>query len=123
LGTETSTPDFDFETFQRRSQLNGRDLTVREIMLIDSITPYPRSDLVILISVPSEIRRARVMSRDRVWGTQVAKRWANLELTWEQAQGRLAHVDLELDGRLSLDLNAADLAERLRALLEPERPG
>ncbi len=73
-GTETSTPDFDFETFQRRSQLGGRKLTIREVMLIDSMPPYPQSDLVILISAPSEMRRMRLMSRDQVWGTAVAKR-------------------------------------------------
>jgi uridine kinase len=81
LGTETTTPDFDFDTFQRRADAGGRPFTSRPLMLVDAMEPYPSSAACILIDAPASIRHARIAARDDVWNTRVRERWHNLEIT------------------------------------------
>lgn len=105
-GSTTSTPDFDFETFQRISDLGGQPFVVRRVMVIDAMEPYPASAARILIDAPESVRQTRIAARDTVWGTRVRDRWQHLEATWARARALAPAYDLELDGSRSVAANA-----------------
>src|SRR4051794_24431085 len=60
LGTEVSTPDFDFEQFQRRAETGGRSFTIRPVMIVDAMESYPQSQAIVLLTIPGETRQARI---------------------------------------------------------------
>jgi len=109
-GSVTSTPDFDFGRFQRIADTGGRPFTIRRIMVLDAMEPYPSSDATILLSVPEHVRRDRIVARDEVWKTRVRDRFHHLDATWAHAQTHMPPCDLELDGTEPLDANAERLA-------------
>lgn len=108
VGTQTTTPDVDFEQFTRRDTGNGLRLTVRPVMICDAMAPYPEANLVVRLDVPDEVRLARIAERDIRWGTRVQDRWQHLETTWHEVAD--ATVDLVMDGREPLATNARRLA-------------
>lgn len=110
LGTDTSTPDFDFTTFQRRGIAGGLPFTIRPLMVTDAIVPYPNADAIVLLSVPDDVRRQRLAQRDAIWGTQVLDRWQNLELTRGELDALNLKPDIELSGKVPLTANATWLA-------------
>jgi uridine kinase len=105
-GSQTSTPDFEFESFQRRQELGGRAFSIRPVMITDAIAPYPNANLVIILSAPAEARQKRLAARDIEWNTCVRDRWSHLELTWAKTHAVMGHVDLDLDGEAPLTANA-----------------
>jgi uridine kinase len=114
LGTATSTPDFDFNTFQRRDVTDGLPFTIRPLMVTDAMVPYPCADAVVLVSVPDDVRRDRLVRRDAIWSTQVIDRWHNLELTRGELAAPDFRPDLKLSGEVALAENARRLAKWLR---------
>jgi uridine kinase len=120
-GTRTSAPDVDFVTFQRRADDGGLPLIIRPVMICDAMEPYPRSDLVVLLEVPHQVRRARVEERDRRWGTVVADRWQHLEDTWRTASKDLI-PDLVLDGTAPLGMLASSLSQTISGLFRQNEP-
>lgn len=121
MGTGTSTPDADFDAFQRRADRGGVAFDVRPIMLLDAMAPYPQSDLVVLIDVPEGERLRRVAERDRRWGTRVASRWMHLEETWRHASKGVI-PDLVLDGTLPITIEAGNLSQKIRRLFVAHEP-
>lgn len=121
VGTVTSTPDVDFVSFQRRADEGGLPLTIRPVMFCDAMEPYPQSDLVLLLEVPAEVRRARLEERDRRWGTVVADRWQHLEDTWRATSKELI-PDLVLDGTVPLTTLAGNLGQTISALFRENKP-
>jgi hypothetical protein len=119
--TALTTPDFDFEAFQRRAPHGGRAFVAREVVLVDAMYPYPGAAVSILVSAGEGRRRERVAGRDLVWGTAVAGRWEHLEATGRalgaQCAGR--RFDLVLDGEAALAANV----EAARALIEGRAGG
>lgn len=113
MGTRTTTPDIDFERFERRTHMGGLPLVVRPVMICDAMVPYPDADLVVRLDVPAEIRFARVVERDLRWGTRVQDRWEHLDLSW--APITRESFDLELDGTEPLGSNARVLAKAIRS--------
>jgi hypothetical protein len=109
-GTETSTPDFDFNRFQRLTETGGRPFTLRRMMILDAMEPYPHGDALILLRVPDEIRHDRIAARDQIWNTRVRERFHHLDVTWAHARSHTPACDLELDGTEPLDVNAERLA-------------
>jgi uridine kinase len=112
-GTATSTPNFDFDRFQRVAETGGRPFTVRQVMVLDAMEPYPQSDALVLLRVPDEVRQERISARDLIWNTRVQERFEHLDVTWEHARSLMPAYDLELDGTEPLDVNAERLAEWL----------
>jgi uridine kinase len=115
IGLQTSTPDLDFESFQRRQEFGGRAFSIQPITITDAIAPYPGANLVIVLSAPEDVRQVRLAARDIDWGARVQDRWDQLELTWARAQAAIESVDLELDGERSLNANAAKVATLIAA--------
>ncbi|MEA2524359.1 MAG: Phosphoribulokinase / Uridine kinase family [Thermomicrobiales bacterium] len=113
-GTAVSTPDFDFERFQRLHETGGRPFTIRPVMVLDAMEPYPHSDARILLVGPDHVRRERIAARDQIWNTHVRDRWHHLEVTWAHARTLMPACDLELDGTEPIVENAERLANWLR---------
>lgn len=113
-GTPVAIPDFDFVTFRRLSATGGQRLVVRRIRILDTIYPYPQSDVRILLAAPANTRRARIAERDRVWNTNVIGRWDNLELSRVQLEQCAHAYDLTLPGTAPVECNAVRIAELLR---------
>ncbi|HEV2074446.1 MAG TPA: hypothetical protein VGR29_12485 [Thermomicrobiales bacterium] len=120
VGTRTSTPDADFDAFQRRAPDGGPGFTVRPIMLCDAMAPFPQSDLIALIDVSDTQRLRRVAERDLPWGTSVGNRWMHLEETWGNVSKELG-PDLVLDGMEPLAVNAGNLCQTISALFVIDR--
>lgn len=119
VGTETSTPDVDFERFTRHGATGGLPITVRPVMLLDAMTPYPDADLWVRLDVPDAVRRERLAERDIRWGTVVSARWEHVETTWADGRRLLEgrEPDVVLDGERSLADNAQRLADVIRTWL------
>ncbi|MGH2558388.1 MAG: hypothetical protein ACRDJH_04920 [Thermomicrobiales bacterium] len=113
-GVLTSTPDFDFETFQRRGDTGGRPFVPRRVVLTDAIYPYPGAGATILLMVPDAARRARIADRDTVWGTNVVARWEHLELSHSRLKSLNVGYHLELSGDDDLGQTGAFVAMWLR---------
>ena len=113
LGTVATTPAFDFVAFRRLPGADARAFVVRPVLVVDAIYPCPGVDLTVLLSLPEAARKARVAERDRVWGTEVAARWAQLEASRAWLEGLPARYDLRLDGERPLVENAGAIARRL----------
>lgn len=119
IGTATSTPDVDFERFTRRGDTGGIPITVRPVMILDAMAPFPDADLWVRVEVPDAVRRKRLAARDTRWGTDVASRWKHLEATWADAMSLLEgrEPDVVLDGEHPLVENAQRLADVIRTWL------
>lgn len=111
VGTQSSTPDLDFETYERHGDVGGLPFTVRPWMLCDAMQPVPAADLVLRLDAPEAVRRERVRGRDQRWGTQVAESWSRVEAIWAAAAGVVP--DLRLDGTAPIENNAIVLADWL----------
>jgi uridine kinase len=107
MGSEVRTPDADFETFTRPSETGGLPMSIRPVMILDAMVPYPDADLLVRVDVPDAIRRARIVERDARWGTRVRDRWEHLEATWDAVPELIPH--LVLDGTRPIQDNVARL--------------
>ncbi|MGC4106785.1 MAG: hypothetical protein QM753_10605 [Thermomicrobiales bacterium] len=124
LGTATSAPDVDFATFFRRADTGGPLFTVRPVMLLDAMEPYPGADARVLLDVPEAVRLDRIADRDIRWGTDVRERTGHLNTTWARVLGLDVVPDLMLDGERPLEENAALLSAWIRSQrkkIEPVR--
>lgn len=113
-GHDITTPNFDFEGFQCRTDAGGRTFTMRRVAILDAMYPYPWADFRVLIATPSHLRQARVAGRDTVWGTQVAQRWAHLELAHAHLDGLAVSYDAVLPGTDDPAHNAEAVVALLR---------
>lgn len=117
IDTELSSPDFDFVSFKRRNNTGGKIFSIKNIMIIDSMIPYPKSNIFIKIEVPEEVRYQRIIERDQYWNTSVIKYWGNHCLT----KCVLDDLDIEyveiLDGRAPAAINAKTIAKYIVSLL------
>lgn len=121
LGTDTTTPDADFEGFTRLAVPGGRPLPIRPVMLIDAMAPFPAADLRVRLDVPATERRTRIVARDERWSTRVRDRWPHLEATWIAVPEVMP--DVILDGTRPLEENVALLVSRLEERGEKDRRG
>jgi uridine kinase len=112
-GTATTTPDFDFEAFTRRAPEGGLGFELRPVMILDAMEPYPDAGLRVLLTVPDEVRRARIAARDRRWGTTVIDRWDQLQATWDAVDERAVLPDLALDATQPIAATAGRIAEKI----------
>lgn len=116
FGTETTTPDADFDEFRRRSDYGGVSFTIRPIVICDAMEPYPASRLVFRLAVADEERRHRITERDARWNTRVIERWEHLEMTW------IAHsvheADTVIDGTQPIAASASTIVDVIRGCCE-----
>lgn len=76
IGSEISTPVYDFVNFQRISRRGDKPFVVSRLNVIDALIPYPRSDFVILVELDDGCRRRRFLERDGyVWRNFVLDHW------------------------------------------------
>jgi uridine kinase len=115
-GTPTSSPNYNFIHFQRVSLAGGRPFVLRPVRIIDAMVPYPNADVTVLLTVPDEERRRRIIERDKVWQTRVIDYWGLHQITLADMLLRQPKFDLELDGMESIHENA----EKIIALLESQ---
>jgi uridine kinase len=113
-GREIQTPAFDFTTMRRSETGSAKTFTLRPLMIVDAMRPFPGADLLIRLDVPAPIRRERLAERDARWGTSVLDRWTRLEAGKEPAG--IVRSDLALDGRAplreSVSLIAGEIGRR-----------
>lgn len=112
-GAERTTPDAEFSDFTRRHDAGGRPFTLRSLMIVDAMVPFPAAGFVVRLDVPENVRRARIVERDARWGTHVAANWHHLQATWTAAQRIMRSPNLVLDGECQLDANAAAIGRLL----------
>jgi uridine kinase len=117
-GSARTTPDFDFTTFERRSDLGGLSLVLRPVMVLDAIDAFPGARLVVRIDCAEQVRRERVRERDARWGSQVGERWASMERSWSEIRAALVGEDLVVDGTQPLDELAAIVVAAIRSARE-----
>ena len=106
IGEQRTTPDFDFDHFQRRSPSGGRPFTIQRILLTDGFYPHPKAHLRILLECSDHVRRHRVAERDRLWQTQVIARWSQLEATRARLQRDCNDWHLRLPATTPISTNA-----------------
>ena len=112
-GTIITSPNYDFINFQRISVEGGRLFVLRPIIITDSMVPYPKANITILIKCPVEERRRRIIERDQQWKTRVIDYWDLQQVTLEDLMGRRPRFDFELDGMETVETNV----ERVLSLL------
>jgi uridine kinase len=117
IGTTARTPGLDFTLFQRTATAEQRPFMIRPVMVVDAMYPYPGADLTVLVEVPESVRRARVAERDLRWNTDVAARWAHLELGRRHLERTTTSYDLRLSGEQPLAENAAVIADEVQRRL------
>jgi len=115
LGTATSTPDFDFDAFTRRSDVGGMAFTVRPVMILDAIAPYPDAGLHVLLEAPDEVRRERIVKRDRRWGSHVIDTWGHLQATWDAVRAAAPPPRLVIDATQPIGLSVARIVAAIDA--------
>lgn len=116
VGETRLTPPFDFETFTRSDASGQRKpIPIRPVMVLDAMAPWPEADLTVLIDVPTDLRRQRIVERDARWGTRVIDRWDHLELTRHHIEARGHRYDLTLDGERPLAASAARIVTAWRS--------
>lgn len=106
IGSVSSTPDFDFDTMTRRRDSGGTPFTIRPIMVIDAMYPFPLAYVTILLAAPADVRRTRIVERDRRWESRVIDRWDILETSRRRLESLGHTYDLVLDGTRPLTANA-----------------
>lgn len=106
IGTLSSIPLFDFDTMTRLSDRGGTQFVVRPIMVLDAMYPFPAAHMKILVTAADDVRKARIIERDRRWESRVIDRWNNLEISRLHAEALSTSWDLILDGTQSLGSNA-----------------
>lgn len=105
-GNHLTTPIYDFIHFERVALEGGLPFVLRPVVVLDSMVPYPKADISILLHCPDDERKRRIVERDQRWKTQVIENWEQHQRT---LAGLLRHnpfFDLELDGMDSLAENA-----------------
>jgi uridine kinase len=115
-GSSINSPNYDFIHFQRISGDGGRPFILRPIRIIDAMVPYPKAAVTVLLKVPEEERRRRIIERDKVWQTRVIDYWDLHQITLADMLFQKPRFDLELDGMESIHENA----EKIIALLESQ---
>ena len=123
FGTTVTTPDVDFNRLVRRSPGGGLPFVVRPIAVTDAFVPHPAAAILVRLTAPEPVRRARVVARDARWGSRVIERWAALGSTWNQASTTLTAWDLDLSGEDPIDVNAARIAAVIRRTIDNAPPG
>ena len=108
-GSTATTPHLDFGSFQRIPAPGGKEFTMRRVVILDGIYPYPCSDLAILVTASPDVRKARIATRDKAWGTQVIDRWEHLELARAQLEQQAAAFHQLLSGTAPLAENAVSV--------------
>lgn len=95
-GRLVHTPRFDFARMRRGDPGSAKGFTLRPVMLVDAMRPYPAAGLVVRLEVGPDERRRRLAERDARWGTSVLTRWDRLEASHVDASPRTD--GLVLDG-------------------------
>jgi uridine kinase len=108
-GASITSPSYDFIHFQRISITGGRPFTLRLIILLDSMVPYPGADFTIFIHCADNERRRRIIERDRQWKTRVIDYWALHQLTLVDMLNSHPEIDLALDGSATSEENAGKI--------------
>lgn len=98
LGRDIQVPEFDFVKFKRNVNGEGKKITLQRYIIIDSILPYPKSDIVINITGSKNVRQKRLKERDKRWNASVISNWKKLELTYALIEKSHKFINLELDG-------------------------
>jgi uridine kinase len=104
-GLARSTPQYDFIQFRRSAAEGGRPFTLRPIMILDAMLPYPAADFAFLIDTPDDVRRARIIARDQAWGTRVIDFWPQHQLTLAQLRQNNCQFTARLSGLDSIEDN------------------
>jgi thymidylate kinase len=111
IGTQSTTPDVNFETFTRIAASGGRSMPIRSVMIVDAMAPFPGADLVVRLDVPDAERRDRIAARDERWGTRVRDRWAHLQLTWSSVPHH--QPDMVLDGTQPIERSVTEVGQEI----------
>lgn len=115
-GPDRSTPDCDFATFTRRSEIGGLPIADAPILLLDGMRPHPRCDIVVTLQLDPATQQRRLVERDARWGTTVAARRAHLDATYRLGCRELARsFDLRLDAEDPIEENARRVVDLLGA--------
>lgn len=114
-GIAVLAPDFDFVSFRRAAPSGGIPFIVRQVLFVDAMYPAPAADLTIRLFVPERVRRARVAARDAAWGTKVAGRWRQLELSNARLRQPRAECDMTVSGLSPIEDNVALIVQWLAA--------
>lgn len=113
-GSLLSTPDFDFQDFQRRSDTGGQVFILCPVVILDAMVPFPKSDWLFFVDAPQMERRKRIAERDVVWGTNVIARWQHLEMTLEAVYGLQITYHRKLDGMQTIEANIREILDTIR---------
>lgn len=113
-GAERSAPSFDFNGFKRVAISGGPGFTLRPVMILDAMLPYPRADVIIRVYLPEDLRRQRIIARDAIWGTRVIDYWQHHQRTLTFAERIALPACLELDGREPVEHNLERILAALR---------
>lgn len=105
-GQQIAIPDYDFINFQRLTLSGGRSFVMRPIVIIDGMIPYPKANVVVLLTAPDAERRRRIIARDKLWKTQVIRFWDQHQRTLAYLKSLPVRFDLVLDGLLPAEQNA-----------------
>lgn len=113
ISTFHEIPDFDFNRFKRISKTGGIALTIRRYIFLDSMLPYPESDLIIKLETPAELRMERLKVRDKKWSSNAVKNWDKLELTASNLSD--CKCRLVLNGNINVEENLECVINFLRS--------
>jgi uridine kinase len=117
IGEEFTIPFFDFNKFKRLDKNDGIILKINKIIIIDSVIPFPYADYYIYIKTSSEIRKKRILHRNKkgnvdYWRDYIMKNWEKLEKINNAKLTDNISVDLVINGDMSESYNI-DKIEKL----------
>jgi uridine kinase len=114
IGLQAETPDFDFNKLIRVDKKGGKPFTVRRYMIIDTMLPYPKSNYIIKITAPEDLRLKKVKERDKAQKLNSARNWEKMEKTAEELDKLKYKFDLIVSGFDEPEVNAEKIKNILR---------
>ncbi len=115
IGIEVETPVYDFTKFIRMSKTGGRTLVLRRYIIIDSMLPYPKSNFIIKLTSPEDLRMEKIRKRDSSQGVNSVRIWQKMEITAKLLNDGDYKYSLVLNGEEKTRENAAKIIEFLKS--------
>ena len=124
IGTLCHYPEYDFVAFKRISLHGPLTFSLRPIIIVEQMHPYPKADLYIHLDIPMQAAVERVLQRDPPeweWRKLLAEKWREIPSVRDLDAVKKLTDKLVLDARLPIEENVASLMRYISDARNPER--
>ena len=118
VGTLCHYPEYDFVAFKRISLHGPLTFSLRPIIIVEQMHPYPNADLYIHLDLPWRVAVERVLRRDPPeweWRRLLAAKWQDIPTISNSDAVRMLPHKLVLDATLPIENNVASAKKSIAA--------